>query len=365
MAFIPNHKMHEALDQLTPDDFARVGLPDLRHIPAGLRPFSYSAIVLQQCPMPANYYEVMATFCQQHAIDWTPPTVDPGPAASNIIALPMSEPSPRSNPFEAELAAAYQTIEALRFEVRQLQEAVKMQAMFAEGQAPAVILPGQVVIDLALLREAVADLRQLHHGRNALVELLVNVDATTGQSQMSAADLSRVVGRHSRTSYERLFGKTFAHDGKAIRLQFVAPRATNTPNTLENVAPRATNERSYDMNDDIYKKSSIQEDHSFMATPDATKKPPFDLRPLVYWVANQTGWNWHEWEKIDWAKRSRLEWIALGLHCLEHGDKPGALFASLAKKGQPVQAKFIEAAKRVTLPPAIVIENGVVVQQSA
>lgn len=416
MGTIPNHKMGEALEQLTPDDFARVGLPDLRHIPAGLRPFSYSVIVLGQCPMPSGYYDVMAAFCEKQGIDWTPPAAATDQTASNIIPMPSPITDTKSTERDGlrdELDAAYQTIAALQAENRQLQDIIRMQAMFAEGQAPAAILPGQVVINLGALREAVASLRQRHHGRNALVELLVNVDVCTGQTKMSAAELSQSVGLGSRTSYERLFGKTFAHDGKVVTLEFVVPHATNEvltpsnvvpgatnipddtprievgnekmlypvqhpsenvvpgatfpPNNPENVVPGATNERSYDMNDDINKKSSNDKDHSFMPNQDADKKPPLEIRPVVFWLAEQTGWNWREWEKIEWGKRSRVEWIALGLHCLEHGDNPAGLFVSLAKKGQPVQAKFLETAKRIQLPPAVVIENGKVVhvQQSA
>lgn len=327
-----------------------------------------------------------------------------------VAAIQPDEPP--SGDCEAELSAALKRIEALESENQQLNETIRMMELFNDHQQPSgVLLPGQVVIDLNKLRAQVAILRQHHHGRNALVELLVGVDAVSGTTKISAADLSQAVGLASRTSYQRMFGDVFSHEGKTITLEFVAPRATlphstpqnvaphatstavsiaptedtspkmlypvqravenvapHTTSTLENaknVVPGATNDGSYDMNECIYKKSTEEDNHSFIPPTASDSKPPLQFRPVIYWLSQQTGWNWKEWEKIDWQKRPIVEWIALGLHVLDHADDPGALFASMSKKYQPLKAKYLAAAQQVKLPPLVTLVNGKIVGQAS
>lgn len=74
---VQRNRRLKSLDEATPEDFERLGLPDLRHIEAGLRPFSYSPVVLGICPVPSDYYAHVEEVCRKLNVPYVRPDIEP------------------------------------------------------------------------------------------------------------------------------------------------------------------------------------------------------------------------------------------------------------------------------------------------
>ncbi|MBZ0320340.1 MAG: hypothetical protein K8L91_28265, partial [Anaerolineae bacterium] len=74
---VQRNRRLKSLDEATPEDFERLGLPDLRHIDAGLRPFSYSPVVLGICPVPSDYYAHVEEVCRKLNVPYVRPDIEP------------------------------------------------------------------------------------------------------------------------------------------------------------------------------------------------------------------------------------------------------------------------------------------------
>lgn len=74
---VQRNRRLKSLDEATPEDFERLGLPDLRHIEGGLRPFSYSPVVLGICPVPSDYYAHVEEVCRKLNVPYVRPDIEP------------------------------------------------------------------------------------------------------------------------------------------------------------------------------------------------------------------------------------------------------------------------------------------------
>lgn len=74
---VQRNRRLKSLNEATPEDFERLGLPDLRHIEAGLRPFSYSPVVLGICPVPSDYYAHVEEVCLRLNVPYVRPDIEP------------------------------------------------------------------------------------------------------------------------------------------------------------------------------------------------------------------------------------------------------------------------------------------------
>ncbi len=95
---VQRNRRLKSLDQATPEDFERLGLPDLRHIEAGLRPFSYSPVVMGVCPVPSDYYAHVEEVCIKLNVPYVRPDIEPYVAVPCYTDSTTNSSKPDSTP---------------------------------------------------------------------------------------------------------------------------------------------------------------------------------------------------------------------------------------------------------------------------
>lgn len=254
-----------SLDEATPTDFESLGLPDLRHIESGLRPFSYTPIMLGKCPVPPDYYSHVAEVCQRLGIEYRRPDLDP-----DITIQPYQRPQPQPKTHTTKAVAVEATpateeneVERLRRELREARAeinsltqenaALKHELDYQhEWGSPTITMTqdGVFIARETLLQLAMLGLDAKQSPRTAVplfCYILSQADAS-GLAQLEATAVSRdLLKLEHRRSWANLLGPIFgtlvAREGHHLRLNVTSHRytmAASNPPPLQGDAPTAT-----------------------------------------------------------------------------------------------------------------------------
>ncbi len=109
---VQRNRRLKSLDEATPDDFERLGLPDLRHIDAGLRPFSYSPVVMGVCPVPSDYYAHVEEVCIKLNVPYVRPDIEPYVSVPSYTDSTTNSSKPDSTPVGSTIFSANATAAA-------------------------------------------------------------------------------------------------------------------------------------------------------------------------------------------------------------------------------------------------------------
>lgn len=246
---VQQNRFLKSLDEATPEDFQRLGLPDLRHIPAGLRPFSYSPVMMGRCPVPPDYYSHVAEVCQKLGVEYNRPDLDPRvtiqpyepptppPPQPRVRPVATAEPVPVETEVDRlrrELAEAYEKMAALERENATLKHEVTYQRDW--GSNPLMINQDTVTIGRETLKQVALcclDASQAPRTAAPLFLYILSQSDEHGIAALEATAVSRdLLKLENRRSWANLLGPIFGtlvtREGHHLRLNVTGDRYQST-----------------------------------------------------------------------------------------------------------------------------------------